>query len=157
MEHQPRAAQQDPATPWTAAPAETSASTHRPAGSTRQWSVTSTTIANHDFWGPHHQSSGSSSPVLTPFAIGLLWPTIIYRIGPTWPGSRRFGVSCSIDRGGTSVRMKGWIPAYAEERHSPYTEKLGGMTDEKQGLDSRLRRKHPSEAPLAWGKRARWP
>src|SRR5450830_1091490 len=88
MEHQPRAAQQDPATPWTAAPAETSASTHRPAGSTRQWSVTSTTHANRDFWGSHHQSSGSSSPVLTPSTADLQL-TITYRIGPTWLGSRR--------------------------------------------------------------------
>jgi hypothetical protein len=37
---------------------------------------------------------------------------------------------------GTHSMMQGWIPACA------------GMTDEKQGLDSRLRRKHPSEAPL---------
>src|SRR5450830_2200719 len=128
MEHQPRAAQQDPATPWTAAPAETSASTHRPAGSTRQWSVTSTTHANRDFWGPHHQSSGSSSPVLTPFAAGLQ-PTTIHRIRPTWPGSRRMKWKALWD---TLLNRRGWyidkewIPAFA------------GMTDQAFGVSWQL-------------------
>src|SRR5450830_1521470 len=129
MEHQPRAAQQGPSTPWTAAPAETSASTHRPAGSTRQWSVTSTTHANRDFWGPHHQSSGSSSPVLTPFAISLQ-PTITYRIRPTSPGSRRFGVALW----GQLVKGPGWYIRKDERMDS----RLRG-NDRTLGNDGALR------------------
>jgi len=38
-------------------------------------------------------------------------------------------IRCSIDEGGTSDKMKGWIPAYAEKHPSYWTNILGGMTE----------------------------
>src|SRR5664280_1763397 len=53
---------------------------------------------------------------------------------------------------GTASIAKEWVPACAEKHPSPCTKGLGGTTDK---MDSRLRRKCPSEAPLAWEESAR--